>query len=45
MRCPTHLSIGQELVPAILSLFNTYEDLAVSTIEVMAITLVKEVLN
>ncbi len=31
MRCPTHLSIGQELVPAILSIFNTYEDLAVST--------------
>ena len=31
MRCPTHLSIGQELVPAVLSLFNKYEDLAVST--------------
>ena len=31
MRCPTHLSIGQELVPSILSLFNNYDDLAVST--------------
>ena len=31
MRCPTHLSIGQELVPSILSLFNNNNDLAVST--------------
>mgnify|MGYP001422817958 FL=1 len=31
MRCPTHLSIGQELVPSILSLFNDNNDLAVST--------------
>tara|TARA_A100001035_G_scaffold265528_1_gene247754 strand:- start:756 stop:1700 length:945 start_codon:yes stop_codon:yes gene_type:complete len=31
MRCPTHLSIGQELVPSIYSLNNTKNDLAVST--------------
>ena len=31
MRCPTHLSIGQELVPSILSLFDNHNDLAVST--------------
>ena len=31
IRCPTHLSIGQELVPSILSLFNDSNDLAVST--------------
>jgi len=31
MRCPTHLSIGQELVPSILSLFHDNNDLAVST--------------
>lgn len=31
MRCPTHLSIGQESVPAILSLLITDEDFAVST--------------
>ena len=31
MRCPTHLSIGQELVPSILSLFHDKNDLAVST--------------
>jgi len=31
MRCPTHLSIGQEGVPAALSVCLTHEDLAVST--------------
>lgn len=31
MRCPTHLSIGQELVPAIYSRFVNYNDYAVST--------------
>ena len=31
MRCPTHLSIGQELVPSMLSLFHNHNDLAVST--------------
>jgi pyruvate dehydrogenase E1 component alpha subunit len=31
MRCPTHLSIGQETVPAILSEFITVDDYAVST--------------
>jgi len=31
MRCPTHLSIGQEAVPAVLSQFITTNDYAVST--------------
>ena len=31
MRCPTHLSIGQELVPSMMSIFHVDEDLAVST--------------
>ena len=31
MRCPTHLSIGQEAVPAALSRNLTHDDLAVST--------------
>ena len=31
MRCPTHLSIGQEAVPAVLSAFITIDDYAVST--------------
>ena len=31
MRCPTHLSIGQEMVASILSCFNNAKDLAVST--------------
>ncbi len=31
MRCPTHLSIGQELVPSIYAQFITKEDYAVST--------------
>jgi pyruvate dehydrogenase E1 component alpha subunit len=31
MRCPTHLSIGQEAVPAALSVNLTHADLAVST--------------
>jgi len=31
MRCPTHLSIGQELVPSIYSLFVSNDDYAVST--------------
>ena len=31
MRCPTHLSIGQEMVASILSCFNNPKDLAVST--------------
>lgn len=31
MRCPTHLSIGQELVPAIYSCFIKKNDFAVST--------------
>lgn len=31
MRCPTHLSIGQELVPAVLGELLTNKDLAVST--------------
>lgn len=31
MRCPTHLSIGQELVPSILSLFNDSQDKAFSS--------------
>ena len=31
MRCPTHLSVGQEATPAVLSLFLSKEDYAVST--------------
>ncbi|MDA7818269.1 thiamine pyrophosphate-dependent dehydrogenase E1 component subunit alpha [Sulfurimonas sp.] len=31
MRCPVHLSIGQELVPAVYSMFVTENDYAVST--------------
>ena len=31
MRCPTHLSIGQEIVPAILNCFFDQKDLAVSS--------------
>lgn len=31
MRCPTHLSIGQEAPPAVLSQFLTNDDFAVST--------------
>ena len=31
MRCPTHLSVGQEAVPATLSQFLTKDDFAVST--------------
>jgi TPP-dependent pyruvate/acetoin dehydrogenase alpha subunit len=31
MRCPTHLSVGQELTPALLSFFLTHDDYAVST--------------
>ena len=31
MRCPTHLSIGQEIVPAIYSLFVNRKDFAIST--------------
>lgn len=31
MRCPTHLSIGQELVPSIYAEFVNNEDYAVST--------------
>lgn len=31
MRCPTHLSIGQELVPSVLSLFLSNNDQVVST--------------
>jgi len=31
MRCPTHLSIGQEGVPSVLSVLLTHQDLAVST--------------
>ncbi len=31
IRCPTHLSIGQEMVPALVSHFNNNNDLAVST--------------
>jgi TPP-dependent pyruvate/acetoin dehydrogenase alpha subunit len=31
MRCPTHLSIGQEAVPSVLSSFLNDKDLAVST--------------
>ena len=31
MRCPTHLSIGQEAVPAAMSLCTTKKDFAVST--------------
>lgn len=31
MRCPTHLSVGQEIVPAILNCFYDQKDLAVST--------------
>lgn len=31
MRCPTHLSVGQEAIAAALSLFLTKEDYAVST--------------
>ena len=30
MRCPTHLSIGQEAVPSVLSLFLSKKDSAVS---------------
>ena len=29
IRCPTHLSIGQELTPAVLSCFKNNSDLAV----------------
>ena len=31
MRCPVHLSVGQEGVPAVLSLFIKKKDFAVST--------------
>ncbi len=31
MRCPTHLSLGQELIPAIINVFKDNKDLAVST--------------
>ena len=31
MRCPVHLSTGQEAVPAVLSLLLNNKDLAVST--------------
>ena len=31
IRCPTHLSIGQEIVPAIYSLFVNNKDFAIST--------------
>lgn len=31
MRCPTHLSVGQECVPAVLSVLLEHHDLAVST--------------
>lgn len=31
MRCPTHLSVGQEAVPAAIGCVLTHEDLAVST--------------
>ena len=31
MRCPTHLSIGQEAVPAIISLYSKPTDYAIST--------------
>ena len=31
MRCPTHLSVGQECVPAVLSVLLQHHDLAVST--------------
>lgn len=31
MRCPTHLSVGQECTPAVLSKLLTHQDLAVST--------------
>ena len=31
MRCPMHLSIGQELVPSILALFQDKNDFAVGT--------------
>jgi TPP-dependent pyruvate/acetoin dehydrogenase alpha subunit len=31
IRCPVHLSIGQEVVPSVLSLFVNKKDLAVST--------------
>ena len=31
VRCPTHLSIGQELTPSVLSLFNNNDDMSVST--------------
>lgn len=31
MRCPTHLSIGQEIVPALYSLFVNKNDFAIST--------------
>jgi pyruvate dehydrogenase E1 component alpha subunit len=32
MRCPVHLSIGQEAVPAVVSYFLKDEDLAVSVV-------------
>ena len=31
MRCPTHLSIGQELVPSVISLYTNKQDYVVST--------------
>ena len=31
MRCPTHLSIGQEAVPSVLSQYLTINDLVVSS--------------
>lgn len=31
MRCPTHLSVGQECTPAVLSVLLNHDDLAVST--------------
>ena len=31
MRCPVHLSIGQEIVPSILSININHKDFAVST--------------
>jgi TPP-dependent pyruvate/acetoin dehydrogenase alpha subunit len=31
MRCPTHLSVGQECIPAVLSQLLDFQDLAVST--------------
>ena len=31
MRCPVHLSVGQEIIPSILSLFVKKEDSYIST--------------